>query len=121
MVTVPLCWGRTMKMALTPFAYSKSAPSSRLLNFSQPLFRDCIEQAVRDGILALRRGPIRYRRNSMIVCEGDPADCVFLVVKGTVRNCRTYQDGSRGIAAFIFPVNYLAGAAMRHTRFPRRQ
>ena len=38
----------------------------------------------------------------MIACEGDPADYVFLVVKGTVRSCRSYQDGSRGIVSFHF-------------------
>jgi CRP/FNR family nitrogen fixation transcriptional regulator len=39
----------------------------------------------------------------MIVCEGDPTDYIFLVVKGTVRSCRSHQDGSRGIVAFHFP------------------
>ena len=56
-----------------------------------------------NSILALRRGPIRYRRNAMIVCEGDPTDYMYLVVKGVVRSCRTYRDGSRGIVAFHFP------------------
>jgi CRP/FNR family nitrogen fixation transcriptional regulator len=65
--------------------------------------RDCTQQTVKKSILALRRGPIRYRRNAMIVCEGDSAEYVFLVVKGVVRTCRNYQDGSRGIVAFHFP------------------
>lgn len=56
-----------------------------------------------NSILALRRGPIRYRRNAMIVCEGDPTDYILLIVKGVIRSCRTYRDGSRGIVAFHFP------------------
>ena len=56
-----------------------------------------------NSILALRRGPIRYRRNAMIVCEGDPTDYILLVVKGVIRSCKTYRDGSRGIVAFNLP------------------
>ena len=56
-----------------------------------------------NSILALRRGPIRYRRNAMIVCEGDPTDYILLIVKGVIRSCKTYRDGSRGIVAFHFP------------------
>ena len=56
-----------------------------------------------NSILALRRGPIRYRRNAMIVCEGDPTDYILLVVKGVIRSCKTYRDGARSIVAFHFP------------------
>lgn len=51
-------------------------------------------------VLSVRRGPIRYRRGSTIVCEGDPADYVFMVVDGVVRRCKTFEDGTRAIAAF---------------------
>jgi CRP/FNR family transcriptional regulator, nitrogen fixation regulation protein len=87
-------------------AYRKSSRAvreARSFGFSQALLRDCSQQPVKNSILALRRGPIRYRRNAMIVCEGDCADYVFLVVKGVVRSCRNYQDGSRGIVAFHLP------------------
>ncbi len=72
------------------------------VDFSKVLLHGCNHSVVKNSILAFRRGPIRYRRNAMIVCEGDPADYIYLVVKGTVRSCRTYQDGSRGIVAFYF-------------------
>jgi CRP/FNR family transcriptional regulator, nitrogen fixation regulation protein len=54
-------------------------------------------------ILALRRGPIRYRRDAMIACEGGPIDYIFLVSSGVVRSFRTYPDGGRRIVAFHFP------------------
>jgi len=94
-----------MDRVLARVAYRKVSRKNspfRTFNFSQEILRDCNQQTVKKSILALRRGPIRYRRNAMIVCEGDPADYVYLVVKGTVRSCRTYQDGSRGIVAFYF-------------------
>ena len=72
------------------------------VDFSKVLLHGCNHSVVKNNILAFRRGPIRYRRNAMIVCEGDPADYIYIVVNGTVRSCRTYQDGSRGIAAFYF-------------------
>ena len=75
----------------------------RSSSFAQTLLRDCKQQRVKESILALRRGPIRYRRNAMIVGQGDPADYIFLMVKGVVRSCRNYQDGSRGIVSFHFP------------------
>ena len=70
---------------------------------SKALLHGCDQQGARDGILALRRGPIRYRRGAMIACEGDPTDYVYVVVSGVVRSCRTYRDGSRGIVAFNLP------------------
>jgi CRP-like cAMP-binding protein len=38
------------------------------------------------ALCALQRGPIRYPRDNVIVCEGDPTDYMFLVVSGTVRS-----------------------------------
>ena len=72
-------------------------------NFSEALLHGCNQQAVKNSILALRRGPIRYCRDAMIVCEGDPTEYIFLVASGVVRSCRTYPDGSRRIVAFHFP------------------
>lgn len=98
--------GYSMQRVLARFAYRKNLeidPQLRSVDYSQALLRDCSQKNVRDSILALRRGPIRYSRNAMIACEGDPADYVFLVLKGAVRCCRTYQDGSRGIVGFHFP------------------
>jgi CRP/FNR family nitrogen fixation transcriptional regulator len=72
-------------------------------NFSEALLHGCNQQDVKNGILALRRGPIRYCRDATIACEGDPTEYIFLVVSGVVRSCRTYHDGSRRIVAFHFP------------------
>jgi CRP/FNR family nitrogen fixation transcriptional regulator len=61
------------------------------------------QEMLRRNILALRRGPIRYSRNKVIACQGDPADYVFIVVSGVVRTCRTFRDGARSIMAFHLP------------------
>src|SRR5262249_4258988 len=65
------------------------------------------EQTVKRALWALRRSPIHYYRDNVIVCEGDPADFMFLVVSGTVRTCRTFQTGSRSIIAFYLPGDLL--------------
>jgi CRP/FNR family transcriptional regulator, nitrogen fixation regulation protein len=64
-------------------------------------------QLVNHALCALRRGPVRYHRNNVIVCEGDPTDYMFLVVSGTVRTCRTYETGTRSIIAFYLPGDLL--------------
>jgi CRP/FNR family nitrogen fixation transcriptional regulator len=69
---------------------------------SAPILEDGQKLAKR-AVLSVRRGPIRYHRNSTIVCEGDPADYVFMVVDGTVRRCKTFQNGARAIVAFHIP------------------
>jgi CRP/FNR family nitrogen fixation transcriptional regulator len=61
------------------------------------------QKLAKRAVLSVRRGPIRYRRNSTIVCEGDPADYVFMVVDGIVRRCKTFQNGTRAIVAFHTP------------------
>ena len=72
-------------------------------NLSKVLLQGCDQQTVKNSILALRRGPIRYNRDATIACEGDPTEYIFLVVRGVVRSCRTYKEGSRRIVAFHFP------------------
>jgi CRP/FNR family nitrogen fixation transcriptional regulator len=73
-----------------------------LAGLPSPLCDDEQETVMR-SILALRRGPVRYRRNQVIVCEGDPTDYVFLVISGVARSCRTFQNGARSIVAFHMP------------------
>ncbi len=46
-----------------------------------------------------RRG---FQRNEEIFAEGDPADCWFKVVAGTVRLSKLMADGRRHIAEFYF-------------------
>jgi CRP/FNR family nitrogen fixation transcriptional regulator len=72
-------------------------------NLSKVLLQGCDQQTVKNSILALRRGPIRYNRDATIACEGDPTEYIFLVVRGVVRSCRIYKEGSRRIVAFHFP------------------
>ena len=72
----------------------------RSFDASKALLHGCDQQTVTDRILAFRRGPIRYRHNAMIACEGD---YMYVVVSGVVRSCRTHRDGSRGIVAFHLP------------------
>ena len=61
------------------------------------------EQTVKGALSALQRGPIRFRRNNVIACEGEAADYVFLVVSGVVRSCKTFTNGSRSVVAFYLP------------------
>jgi hypothetical protein len=75
----------------------------RSFDASKALLHGCDQQTVTDRILAFRRGPIRYRHNTMIACEGDPTDYIYVLVNGVVRSCRTHRDGSRGIVAFHLP------------------
>ena len=75
----------------------------RPFNFAKALLQGCNQPAIKNSILALRRGPMCYCSDATIVCEGDPTEYVFLVVSGVVRSCRTYEDGSRHIVAFHFP------------------
>ena len=65
-------------------------------------------------ITAYRRGPIRHRRDQLIVCEGDPADYIFMVVDGVVRSCRTLQNGSRNILGFYLPGELFGWANQKH-------
>jgi CRP/FNR family nitrogen fixation transcriptional regulator len=65
------------------------------------------EQTVKRALQALRRSPVHYPRDNVIVCEGDAADFMFLVVSGTVRTCRTFETGSRSIIAFYLPGDLL--------------
>ena len=70
---------------------------------SQKYFYRVAISKLKNSILALRRGPIRYNRDATIACEGNPTEYIFLVVRGVVRSCRTYKEGSRHIVAFHFP------------------
>ncbi|HET7803260.1 MAG TPA: helix-turn-helix domain-containing protein [Pseudolabrys sp.] len=72
-------------------------------NFPNPFVLEDSRTLAQRAILAVRRGPIRYRRNSTIVCEGDPADYVFMVVDGIIRRCKTFQNGTRAVVAFHAP------------------
>ena len=57
-----------------------------------------------DALLAFERIGSRrsFSRNEEIFAEGDPADCWYKVVSGTVRLCKLLADGRRHIAEFYF-------------------
>ncbi len=80
----------------------RGGSAHRLFDLSKVPLHGCNQKSVKNSILALRRGPIRYRCDATIVCEGDPAEYILLVVKGVVRSCRNFADGSRHIVAFHF-------------------
>jgi CRP-like cAMP-binding protein len=73
------------------------------------------QRLVHRTIVALRRGPIRYHRDQVIVCEGDAADYIFLVVDGIVRSCRTFQNGARSIAGFYLPGELFGWTDLKHS------
>ena len=57
-----------------------------------------------DALVAFERIGSRrsLARNEEIFAEGDPADCWYQVVFGTVRLCKLLADGRRHIAEFYF-------------------
>ena len=61
------------------------------------------ERTVKRALSALQRGPVRFRRDKVIACEGDAADFIFMVVDGVVRSSKMYRTGSRSIVAFYLP------------------
>lgn len=81
----------------------KTVPAIAPLNSLGQLVRDDQQEIMKRAIIALRRWPLHFQRDNVIVCEGDPADYLFLVVSGTVRACRTFETGTRCIVAFYLP------------------
>jgi len=61
------------------------------------------DRTLKPALSALQRGPIHFRRNNVIACEGVAADYIFMVVSGVVRSCKTFQNGSRNVVAFYLP------------------
>jgi CRP-like cAMP-binding protein len=72
------------------------------------------EKLVQRTLVALRRGPIRHHRDQVIVCEGDPAHYIFLVIEGIVRSCRTFQNGTRNILGFYLPGEVFGWSDLKH-------
>jgi CRP/FNR family transcriptional regulator, nitrogen fixation regulation protein len=68
------------------------------------------DQEIRRALWALRRGPISFRRNNVIACEGDSADYIFMVASGVVRTCKIFQNGERAVVAFYLPGDLLGWA-----------
>jgi CRP/FNR family transcriptional regulator, nitrogen fixation regulation protein len=73
------------------------------------------DQEIRRALWALRRGPISFHRNNVIACEGDSADCIFMVVGGVVRTCKIFQNGERAVVAFYLPGDLLGWGDKTHS------
>jgi CRP/FNR family nitrogen fixation transcriptional regulator len=93
---------KASKSTSRPHVFYKVVPGSRS-SFPSAFILEDREKLAKRAVLSVRRGPIRYRRNSTIICEGDLADYVFMVVDGVVRRCKTFQNGTRAIVAFHMP------------------
>ena len=72
------------------------------------------DEAVKRDFSALKQVPIRFYRDNVIACEGDPAEYIFFVVRGVVRSCRNFKVGVRNIAAFYLPGDFLGWTGLKH-------
>ena len=57
--------------------------------------------------LAQIASPVRFRRGAAIYREGAPADAIYDIAVGVAKTFRTLPDGTRRIAAFLFPDDLL--------------
>ena len=73
------------------------------VNISMPPKTFVDDRTLKPALSALQRGPIHFRRNNVIACEGDAADYIFMVVSGVVRSCKTFRNGTRNVVAFYLP------------------
>ena len=92
-----------------------SVPVRAPANYSATSVCDDDEEVLKRALKALRRSPMQYYRDNVIVREGEPADFMFLVVSGTVRACRTFNTGSRSIIAFYLPGDLFGWANLNHS------
>src|SRR5215813_2508972 len=56
-----------------------------------------------EGNIELIGAPMSYARNAEIYGEGEPADYLYKVIRGTVRTYKVLSDGRRQIGAFYMP------------------
>jgi CRP/FNR family transcriptional regulator, nitrogen fixation regulation protein len=54
-------------------------------------------------LAALLSGERYFRRNAEIFGEGNPADYLYCVVRGSVRTFKVFSDGRRQISGFYLP------------------
>jgi CRP/FNR family transcriptional regulator, nitrogen fixation regulation protein len=79
-------------------------PITSAVNISTPSPEAFVDdRTLKSALSALQRGPIQFRRNNVIACEGDAADYIFLVASGVVRSCKTFRNGTRNVVAFYLP------------------
>ena len=73
------------------------------------------DEAVKRAFSAIKQVPIRFYRDNVIACEGDPAEYIFFVVRGVVRSCRNFKVGVRNIVAFYLPGDFLGWTGLKHS------
>jgi len=55
---------------------------------------------------------LRFERDDVIFCEGDPGDCLYLVVEGSVRISKEGRGGNQETLNFIAPGNFFGEMAL---------
>jgi CRP-like cAMP-binding protein len=68
----------------------------RRLSAFRKISPDGLEYAVRGRIVSSAPG-------QELVCEGDPADCIRIVLSGWLTRYKTLEDGRRQIVNFALP------------------
>lgn len=65
-----------------------------------------------EGLRGLRtiRGNMRAAAHDAVFHEGEPADCVYTLVKGTIKLSKLLGDGRRQIVGFVFPGDFFGFA-----------
>jgi CRP/FNR family nitrogen fixation transcriptional regulator len=101
----------TIELERTSVAASNDNVTTAAIDFPEA-FGD--KQTLKRALFALQRGPIRFHRDNVIACEGDAADYLFLVVRGVVRHCKTFENGTRNIVAFYLPGDLFGWSDAKH-------
>ena len=73
------------------------------------------DEVVKRAFSAFKQVPIRFYRDNVIACEGDPAEHIFFVVRGVVRSCRNFKVGVRNIVAFYLPGDFLGWTGLKRS------
>jgi len=73
------------------------------------------DETVKRAFSAFKQVPIRFYRDNVIACEGDPAEHIFYVVRGVVRSCRNFKAGVRNIVAFYLPGDFLGWTGLKRS------
>lgn len=55
---------------------------------------------------------LRFEQDDVIFCEGDPGDCLYLVVEGSVRISKIGRGGNQETLNFIAPGNFFGEMAL---------
>ena len=73
------------------------------------------DEPVKRAFSGIKQVPIRFYRDNVIACEGDPAEHIFFVVRGVVRSCRNFKMGVRNIVAFSLPGDFLGWTGQKRS------